>query len=232
MAVSQFGRRRVLWERRAHGHTYQARLQQKPQPGAGQDVEGADLRSNRYSRACPGRPTAGSSRLCVLISTGVGAAGCNPVESPRARHVPDGSIHVSSMATSIANASMLRSNNLPPSAHSPLTQSKRAVEALPSGWPPNTSKRRIHLRKTNNQTSRSYLAYLAFRSIFFRMKAPAGGLISLFSHKVHSFFGKLRGAAACEGRIQGVSGQAKLPRITKSGPPNSQKESKEKMDCS
>jgi hypothetical protein len=27
------------------------------------------------------------------------------------------------------------------------------------------------------------------------MKAPAGGLISLFSHKVHSFFGKLCASA-------------------------------------
>jgi hypothetical protein len=98
---------------------------------------------------------------------------------------------VSSMATSIASASMLRSNNWPPSAHSPLTQSKPAVEALPSGWPSNTSKPRIHLRKTNNQTSRSFLAYLAFRSIFFPYESAAGGLISLFSHKVHSFFGKL-----------------------------------------
>ena len=71
---------------------------------------------------------------------------------------------VSSMATSVANASMLRSNNLPPSAHSPLTKSKRAVEALPSGCPSNNSKPQIHLRKTNIQTSRSYLAY---RSIFF-----------------------------------------------------------------
>ena len=30
-----------------------------------------------------------------------------------------------------------------------------------------------------------------FAQSFSRMKAPAGGPISLFSHKVHSFFGKL-----------------------------------------
>ena len=50
--------------------------------------------------------------------------------------------------------------------------------------------RRRAVLSVGNQTSTSYLAYLASRSIFFRMKAPAGGLISLFSHKVHSFFGK------------------------------------------
>jgi hypothetical protein len=36
-----------------------------------------------------------------------------------------------------------------------------------------------------NQTSRSYLAY---RSIFSPLESARGGLISLFSHKVHSFF--------------------------------------------
>jgi hypothetical protein len=35
---------------------------------------------------------------------------------------------------------------------------------------------------------------------FSQMKAPAGGLTSLFPHKVHSFFGKLCRAAACEDR--------------------------------
>jgi hypothetical protein len=39
--------------------------------------------------------------------------------------------------------------------------SKRAVEALPFGWPSNNSKPRTPFRKTNNQPSRSFLAYLA-----------------------------------------------------------------------
>jgi hypothetical protein len=97
---------------------------------------------------------------------------------------------VSSMATSIENASMLRSNNLPPSAHSPLTQSKRAVEALPSGWPSNTSKPRIHLRKTNNQASRSFLAYLAFRSIFFPHESAGRGAYLSFLSPSPFFFRK------------------------------------------
>jgi hypothetical protein len=88
---------------------------------------------------------------------------------------------VSSMATSIANASMLRSNNLPPSAHSPPTQSKRAVDALPSVSSCNNSKPRTHERKTNNQPSRSFLAYLAFRSIFFQHENAGRGGLSLFS---------------------------------------------------
>ncbi len=54
---------------------------------------------------------------------------------------------VSSMATSVANASMPRSNNLLPAAHSSPTLGKPAVDALPAGWPPNYSKPRIHLRK-------------------------------------------------------------------------------------
>ena len=59
-----------------------------------------------------------------------------------------------------------------------------------SGWPPNTETADT-VTEANNLKSRSFLAY---RSIFSQMKAPAGGLISLFSHKVHSFFGKLCGA--------------------------------------
>jgi hypothetical protein len=39
-----------------------------------------------------------------------------------------------------------------------------SLVALPSGWPSNN---------TNKQPIRSFLAYLAFRSIFFRLKAPA-----------------------------------------------------------
>ena len=91
---------------------------------------------------------------------------------------------VSSMATSIANASMLRSNNLPASAHSSPTASKRAVEALPSGWPPNTSKPRI---------SRSFLAYLASRSIFFRHEnAGRGAYLSFLSQSAFFFRKALR----------------------------------------
>jgi hypothetical protein len=92
------------------------------------------------------------------------------------------------MATSIANVSMLRSSNLPPSAHSPPTQSKRAVEALPSGWPPNNSKPRIHLQKTNNQASRSFLAYLAYRAIFFQDEnAGRGAYLSFLSQSAFFF---------------------------------------------
>ena len=96
---------------------------------------------------------------------------------------------VSSMATSIVNASMLRSNNLPPSAHSPPTESRRAVEALPSGWPSNNSKARIALRKTNDQTSRSYLAY---RSIFFSHESANGEAYLSFISQSAFFFGKRR----------------------------------------
>jgi hypothetical protein len=39
---------------------------------------------------------------------------------------------------------------------------------------------------------------------FSRMKAPAGGLISLFSHKVHSFFQKLRGVRNATGRFRNL----------------------------
>ena len=67
---------------------------------------------------------------------------------------------VSSMATSTANASMLRSNNLPPSAHSPPTQSKRAVDALPSGWPSNHSKHESAGRG-------AYLSFLSQSAFFF-----------------------------------------------------------------
>jgi hypothetical protein len=100
---------------------------------------------------------------------------------------------------------MLRSNNLPPSAHSLPTQSKRAVDPLPSGWPSNNSKPRTHERKPNNQTSRSYLAY---RSIFFQDENAGRGLISLFSHKVHSFFGTLRTL-----RTQGRDGEVRGPYL-------------------
>ena len=41
-----------------------------------------------------------------------------------------------------------------------------------------------------NQTSTPLLAYLAFRSIFFPHESAGRGVSSLFSHKVHSFFGK------------------------------------------
>jgi hypothetical protein len=49
---------------------------------------------------------------------------------------------------------------------------------------------------TGNQSvefNQASSAFLAYRSIFFRMQTPAGGLISLFSHKVHCFFGELCG---------------------------------------
>jgi hypothetical protein len=97
---------------------------------------------------------------------------------------------VSFTATSIANASMLRWNNLPPSAHWPPTQSKRAVEALPSGWPSNHSKPRTHERKTNNQPSRSFLAYLAFHSIFFQHESDGRGAYLSFLSQSALFFRK------------------------------------------
>jgi hypothetical protein len=61
--------------------------------------------------------------------------------------------------------------------------------------PSNTSKPRTHERKPNNQPSRSFLAYLAFHSIFFQHESDGEGLISLFSHKVHSFSAMMAPAA-------------------------------------
>ena len=43
-----------------------------------------------------------------------------------------------------------------------------------------------------------------FAQSFSRMKAPAGGLISLFSHKVHSFFGELGGAGNATRRLRNL----------------------------
>jgi hypothetical protein len=106
------------------------------------------------------------------------------IMSPGSRSV------VSFTATSIANASVLRWNNLPPSAHWPPTQSKRAVEALPSGWPSNNSKPRTHERKRITSPVGLFSLISLFTQSFSSMKATAGGLISLFSHKVHCFLGR------------------------------------------
>jgi len=56
-----------------------------------------------------------------------------------------------------------------------------------SMYPQNLRKTGMTLER-GNQTSRPFLAYLAFRSTFSCLKAPTGRLIALFSHKVHSFF--------------------------------------------
>ena len=85
------------------------------------------------------------------------------------------------MAKSIANASMLRSNNS-------LPRRTRRLHRANQRSTPNARANRGHTDANESPARSSLLAYLAFRSIFSRMNATAGGLISLFSHKVHSFF--------------------------------------------